>query len=405
MRNDVVIRVLNLSKSYKIGSIKSIWGKTFGLFGSRRKNPLSDSEILWALKDVTFEVKRGEALGVIGPNGAGKTTLLKILCGVTEKTRGELFLDGQIAPLIELGAGFHPELTGGENIYFNAMILGLRKHEIKRRFDEVVQFAGLEKFIDTPFKRYSSGMKVRLGFAIAVYSDPEILLIDEVLSVGDMSFRRKCLKKISELRRKGKTIIFISHNLNAVDGSCNRAIFLNNGEINAEGETTQVITTYQNFVNEQMKKGVKREYGLPTDFSSKEADITGVQFFDKNNEEKATFSTGEKMVIRVSYFTPQRINKPVFSFGIYLFDGQACCVERTKYHGIEVDFIEGYGSFEIEIERIQLIAGIYTFGVIIYDSNLSLPYVNRRQDRFRVESYMPDTGDNCIFHPIVKWRV
>jgi ABC-type multidrug transport system ATPase subunit len=324
---------------------------------------------------------------------------------VTEKTEGNLVINGQIAPLIELGAGFHPELTGGENIYFNAMILGLTRRDIRRRFDGIVQFAGLERFIDTPFKRYSAGMKVRLGFAIAAHTDPEILLVDEVLSVGDMSFQRRCIKKITELREMKKTIVFISHNLNSVDGICDRAIFLNNGKLLASGRATRIIQTYQNFVNEEMKKGIKREYGLPTDFSSNEVMVTAVKFFDGDGREKTAFHSGESMTVRVSYFAPQRINKPIFSFGIYLFDGRACCVERTKYHGLEIDHIEGHGSFEVEIEKVQLIAGVYTFGVIIYDSQLSLPYVNRRQDKFRVESYMPETGDNCVFHPSVKWRI
>lgn len=400
MNIDPVIKVENLSKVYNISPIKSIWSK-LPFFGNNH-NP--QKHLIWALKDINFEVKKGEALGVIGPNGAGKSTLLKMLCGVTKPTTGNFQIKGRVAPLIEIGAGFHPEMTGRENIWLNATIMGMSKKEIDRKFKDIVDFAELRDFIDTPFKKYSSGMKVRLGFATAIHCEPDVLLVDEVLSVGDMGFRRKCLNRMQELRKRNITTLFVSHNLHTIDGLCNRTIFLNNGKINAQGETFRVIQAYQAYINEQTKKGIRREFGLPTDWASNEIDIKNIQFIDKDGQEKDTFFTDEKMIARVTYFASHKFEKPIFSFGIARSDGVVCCIERTKYHDFQIDYIEGIGSLEIEFEKIQLHSGVYVFYILIYDSTLSLPYAYRRQDKFTVETYMPDTGYDCIFHPIVKWR-
>src|SRR5262245_37163271 len=199
----------------------------------------------WALKDVSFAISRGEALGIIGHNGAGKSTILKLLSSITAPTSGEIVIDGRLAALIEIGSGFHPELTGRENVYLNGSLLGMRRREISAKLNSIVEFAGVEHFIDTPVKFYSSGMYLRLGFSIAAHLDPEILLLDEVLAVGDAAFQAKCLDRVTELKRAGTTIVFISHNLHAVARLCERTLLLRSGEIVMDGDTSKVIAEYE----------------------------------------------------------------------------------------------------------------------------------------------------------------
>ena len=217
-----------------------------GLFGGDRGR----SEELWALKDVDFEVEEGESLGIIGPNGAGKSTILKLVAGIMRPTSGEMVVRGKVSPLLELGAGFHHDLTGRENIYLNAALLGVRERETKAKFQEIVEFSELERFIDVPLKHYSSGMYMRLGFAVAVNVDPAILLIDEVLAVGDEAFQRKCLVRIEELQKEGRTIIFVSHALSTVAEMCHRALWLDQGRMRAIGPADRVVEEYLESVKE-----------------------------------------------------------------------------------------------------------------------------------------------------------
>jgi ABC-type polysaccharide/polyol phosphate transport system ATPase subunit len=266
--SDVVISVENLSKSYLVGhqadrkghkrytalrdvisrEIRNIGRSTVNIVRGRQIVPGDQVEEFWALKDISFEVDRGEVLGIIGRNGAGKSTLLKILSRITEPTRGRVVLRGRVASLLEVGTGFHPELTGRENIYLNGAILGMARTEIRSKFDEIVAFAGVEKFIDTPMKRYSSGMYVRLAFAVAAHLEPEILIVDEVLAVGDAEFQQKCLGKMDEVsRREGRTVLFVSHNLSILEKLCQRCIWLDRGSICETGSAAAVIKEYLSF--------------------------------------------------------------------------------------------------------------------------------------------------------------
>jgi len=256
MMSDIAIRVENLSKLYHIGELHqrhdtlrdALTDSMARITRIARKNNSNNSrqkeDAIWALKDVSFEVKRGEVVGIIGRNGAGKSTLLKILTRITEPTSGRAVLHGRVGSLLEVGTGFHPELTGRENIYLSGALLGMHKQEIERRFDEIVDFSGVEKFIDTPVKRYSSGMYVRLGFAVAAHLDPEILLVDEVLAVGDAQFQKKCLGKMGDVAKEGRTVLFVSHNMVAVQSLCGRAFLLDEGEISARGGVKTVVATY-----------------------------------------------------------------------------------------------------------------------------------------------------------------
>ena len=261
MAGDIVIRAEGLGKKYVIGHeaqreryvalrdvlarrSRNTWRKTADMFCGRTIVSGDTTEEFWALKDVSFEVKRGEVLGIIGRNGAGKSTLLKILSRITEPSEGRVAINGRVASLLEVGTGFHPELTGRENIYLNGAILGMSRAEIKRKFDEIVAFAEVEKFLDTPVKRYSSGMYVRLAFAVAAHLEPEILVVDEVLAVGDAEFQKKCLGKMSEVVGGGRTVLFVSHNMGAIGVLCPRTIYLGNGRIKCMGGTSDVISTY-----------------------------------------------------------------------------------------------------------------------------------------------------------------
>lgn len=250
--SDIAIRVENLSKRYRIGRAQQRHDtlrdslaaslRSLGQWGSR--NGQTPSDDFWALKDVSFEVKQGEVVGIIGRNGAGKSTLLKILSQITEPTSGRVELHGRVASLLEVGTGFHPELSGRENIYLNGAILGMRRTEINQKFDEIVAFAEIEKFLDTPVKHYSSGMYVRLAFAVAAHLEPEILLVDEVLAVGDAAFQKKCLGKMGDVAKQGRTVLFVSHNMGAISTICPTSILLQSGQMLIKGDSTTIIDQY-----------------------------------------------------------------------------------------------------------------------------------------------------------------
>jgi lipopolysaccharide transport system ATP-binding protein len=272
---NVVISLKDISKCYRIGLKKDVHDSLVKSVFYFLKSPLKNyrkyrslydfddvifnqdsdnSDVIWALRNISFEVKQGEIIGIIGFNGAGKSTLLKILSRITSPTRGHAEIHGRISSLLEVGTGFHPELTGRENIYLNGTVLGMRKIEIDHKFDEIVAFSGVEKFIDTPVKRYSSGMKVRLAFAVAAHLEPEILLIDEVLAVGDAQFQKKCLNKMKDVSQQGRTVLFVSHNMRAVTRLCPRTILLNRGSVQADGPSNEIVSIYMDF-----GKGTKPE--------------------------------------------------------------------------------------------------------------------------------------------------
>ena len=248
--SDIAVRVQNLGKCYQIGQAKSgefreSFNGWMDKLRGRSNGKVAESKDFWALKDINFEIKKGEAVGIIGRNGAGKSTLLKILSRITEPTKGRFEINGRVSSLLEVGTGFHPELSGRENIYLNGTILGMKRKEIKAKFDEILAFSGVEKFIDTPVKHYSSGMKVRLAFSVAAHLEPEILIIDEVLAVGDAEFQKKCLGKMDEVsRNEGRTVVFVSHNMGAIESLCSKGILLENGTCCFQGSIDTCIKTY-----------------------------------------------------------------------------------------------------------------------------------------------------------------
>jgi lipopolysaccharide transport system ATP-binding protein len=259
MNSDTAISVVNLGKSYVIKHQNRSQYNTLresllevgrGLFSSKKRDE-SSAEVFWALRDISFNVRRGEVLGIIGRNGAGKSTLLKILSRITEPTKGYAEINGRVGSLLEVGTGFNPELTGRENIYLNGTILGMRRNQISKLFDQIVDFAGVEKFLDTPVKRYSSGMYVRLAFAVAAHLEPDVLIIDEVLAVGDMQFQKKCLSRMKDVTNQGRTVLFVSHSITAVNSLCDRCLLLNRGEVEMQGPTEMVTTQYFSELNSE----------------------------------------------------------------------------------------------------------------------------------------------------------
>lgn len=283
----------------------------------------------WALRDVSFEVRDGEALGVIGHNGAGKSTVLKLLAGVTAPTEGHARVNGRFAALIELGAGFHPDLTGRENVYLNGSILGLRKAEIDRKLESIVDFAGIDKFIDTPVKHYSSGMHARLGFAVAAHVEPEVLLIDEVLSVGDFNFQQKCLRKMEEFRRSGVSIVFVSHNLNAIVSMCSRAILMRTGQVVAAGTPLEVIDSYAQanysvVSDEEAEQITRMEHGRVTHH----VEILGVDIRDDEGRPSRSFLAGAKATITINLLAHRHTVEPIV--GISIRNGMGIVAYETN---------------------------------------------------------------------------
>jgi len=322
----IVIKADNISKMYQLGQIGTgtlsrdierfvakMRGKEdpFLKIGQTNdRTEKSDSDIVWSLKDISFEVSEGDAIGIIGKNGAGKSTLLKILSRITSPSTGKIRVKGRVASLLEVGTGFHPELSGKENIYLNGAILGMRKAEIKRKFDEIVSFAGVERYIDTPVKRYSSGMYVRLAFAVAAHLDSEILIVDEVLAVGDFEFQKKCLGKMSEVSQKqGRTVLFVSHNMDAISVLCNKCILLKNGLMVQQGVKDEVIKQYLEKVSSRENKGnvfidvenIKEYINKTGNHSSFE--LLSIEMTDSGSERRNSFYSDEDILIKCKFKT------------------------------------------------------------------------------------------------------
>jgi ABC-type polysaccharide/polyol phosphate transport system ATPase subunit len=317
----------------------------------------------FALRDVSFEVEQGETVGFIGPNGSGKSTILKLLAKISRPTTGRILVLGSVASLIELGAGFHPELTGRENVYLYGSIMGMRRAEVRAKFDRIVEFAELQRFIDTPVKRYSSGMYVRLGFAVAAHVTPHVLLVDEVLAVGDAAFQSKCLGRIEELRRGGMTIVFVSHDMTAVERLCSRVLFLYEGQVRSEGDPQKVIGDYYNAVvfkqaveaNGTVEQVAPMEHHLVRD-----AEIVAVRFLNQAGEEVDRLATGEPLVTRIEYRTHRAVENSVFELLFYSsVDGRLQCQYTTALTGEHMPVLQGRGVVEITCDELGLTPGIF----------------------------------------------
>lgn len=353
-----IIRVQNLSKLYRIGGREASY-QTFreslvqavrSPLKSLRRNGSGANQTIWAVKDVTFDVQAGEVVGIIGRNGAGKSTLLKILSRITEPTTGRVELYGRVGSLLEVGTGFHPELTGRENIFLNGAILGMKRDEVRRKFDEIVAFAEVEKFIDTPVKRYSSGMFLRLAFAVAAHLEPEILVVDEVLAVGDASFQRKCLGKMSDVAKEGRTVLFVSHNMGAIQGLCSRAIWLAAGRIVGDGEVHRVVADYMNMIGQDFVGAVTAD--------SEMLSIQKVLLKNEQGETTTNFSFNSPMAIEIHYRARRRIEKPYFWISVSSKFGPLFAASMLL-DDMRPDYIEGEGCVTCFFERLSLLPQVY----------------------------------------------
>lgn len=344
--SDTVIRVEGLGKKYIIGHQQQerysalrdvISSKTKSLLKRNSKQQKTEEEF-WALKDVSFEIKHGDRVGIIGRNGAGKSTLLKVLSQITEPTTGRINIRGRIASLLEVGTGFHPELTGRENIYLNGAILGMSKAEIERKFDEIVDFAEVEKFLDTPVKRYSSGMYVRLAFAVAAHLEPEILVVDEVLAVGDTKFQSKCLAKMEEAGKEGKTILFVSHNMGTLKTLCNRAFLISSGRIIKQGETADIVSQYlKESVSEKEQNGEVYWTDKATAPGGKELRLVYIRLFDEQKLLRQDFESSNQIEIEIAYEVHENIKgmrlilQIINSEGVIAFASTDHNVRKTEH--------------------------------------------------------------------------
>jgi ABC-type polysaccharide/polyol phosphate transport system ATPase subunit len=372
---------------------------------------LKASERFEALRGISFNVETGKTLGIIGENGSGKSTLLKILAGISKPTIGEIITHGRISALIELGAGFHPEISGRENIFINGIILGLSRKQIQDKYKEIVDFAELEEFIDHPVKSYSSGMYMRLGFSIAINVSPDILLIDEVLAVGDASFVPKCLDKINEFRRNGKTIIFVSHDLATVERICDDVIWLKNGKIEMRGYPKRVVDAYLEYVGhkDEKRSQVRHEEEEKTAadgnrekrWGSQEIEIKNVRMFDARGVEKYVFDAKESLVFEFDVLAKQTQDDFVFGIGIYNSEGILCYGSNTLLEEFASRSISGTGKVRVVIPSFQLINGTYFLDVAVHKRD-GYPFdYHHFQYTFKVVSPSLDVGISRIPH---RWE-
>jgi ABC-type polysaccharide/polyol phosphate transport system ATPase subunit len=349
---------------------------------------------MWALRDVSFEVQEGEALGIVGHNGAGKTTILRILSSITSPTQGEITVRGRLAALVEVSSGFHPELTGRENVYLHGAMLGMRRTEIRRKLDSIIDFSGVGQYIDIPVKRYSSGMYVRLGFSIAAHLDPDVLLLDEVLAVGDAAFQAKCLERIAELRKKGRTIVFISHDLTAVYRLCDRALLLSHGRVEMDGPARSVIDHYQAMTFASESTAVESDSG-----SEAAARCSSIEFSSPDSSD--VVRTGYPMVARLGYRASSRIAGAIFRVSLYWPSGYLCAQLSTDSLDGGICLEPGAGVVEFQCPVLPVVPGLYRVDLVI-EANGQEINLRERCATLRVEPGKIVSGDFYIEN---NWKV
>ena len=395
-----IITVDQVSKRYRLSqlgarSIREEVARLVQVGISREK------EEFYALHEISFEVDQGETLGLIGPNGSGKSTILKLLSRIIYPTGGRIVVRGSVASLIEVGAGFHPELTGHENIFLYGSIMGMKKAEVREKFDRIVEFSGLQRFIETPVKRYSSGMYVRLGFAVAAHINPKVLLVDEVLAVGDAAFQAKCQMRIEELRRNGMTIVFVSHDMSAVERLCNRVLFIDRGKIRAEGEPQSVIAEY--FSTVVLRREADENAGIANGSNGAGVEIQSVRFLDRDGSIVDAIATGEQMIAQIEYNAYNSIEDPVFELFFYSADDHLHCHYSTALSGDHIPALQGRGVVQIECEEFGLTPGMFKIDALIHRRGTKEAYDWKpRQCLLKV---IPGKRVRGMFYSPHRWRL
>lgn len=363
-----IIEIHDLSKQYRIGC-KDHAFQVRELLAGFFKRPFrpgrADAPTIWALKDISFSVPEGEVVGIIGRNGAGKSTLLKVLSKITTPTYGSFKVRGRVASLLEVGTGFHEELTGRENIYLNGSILGMRKREVDLRFDAIVDFSGVEQFIDTPLKRYSSGMRLRLGFAVAAHLDPDVLIVDEVLAVGDAGFQKKCLDTMEELRSGGRTVLFVSHNLAAVENLCSRGIWIDAGKVRMDAAAKDVLSAYLASYAGGQTTGSELS-AVEDRLGSGEIRYTGIEYLGVDGTPCSVVKSGDPLVIRFYYHAEKSVRHPSIGFRLYTDMGTLVTETSTSHHQLSIPSLgPGDSHIDLEVDFLNLIPGRYTLSLWI----------------------------------------
>jgi ABC-type polysaccharide/polyol phosphate transport system ATPase subunit len=417
------IELIDVTKVYRRYSGRQFATLKSALLQRSILRDLRPSETFPALTNVSFTVPKGATYGVIGRNGSGKSSALKLVAGITKPTTGVVRVEGRISALIELGAGFHPEISGRENVFINGIMLGLSKREIHDRFDEIVEFAELREFIDAPVKTYSSGMYMRLGFAVAIHVDPDVLLVDEVLAVGDEGFTHKCLDKFSEFRRRGKTILLVTHSLNLVERFCDEAVWLDGGRVQTHGDPKRVVGAYltavedteQQLMADTTARAVEDAHEpaeKPADptsnmfqategrWGSREIEITDVTLLDAADQPSHVFHTGEPFSIRITVRAQQPSDDCVFGVGLFNADGVCCYGTNTVLEDMKPASIDGDGEATFAIDTLDLVEGTYKLDVAVHKRD-GYPYdYHRLLYTFRVKSRTHDVG---IYRPRHRW--
>ena len=403
MATETAIEVENLSKRYRLGQNLGGYTTLRETLAARRRRDEAEEAYLWALRDVSFTVPKDQALGLIGPNGAGKTTLLKVLARITQPTSGVSRTRGRAGALLDVGTGFHPELTGRENIYLNAAILGMSRRDVDRRFDEIVDFAGLERFLDTPLKRYSWGMYLRLAFAVAAHVEPDIVIVDEVLAIGDARFRAKCLEKMSEFGQEGRTVVFVSHDLGSITQLCRRTIWLDHGQIQADGPSEEIV---QRYVRGSVGDVPRADF---TPDPTQRVQVLAAEIADEEGRPLDHPERGHPLTLRVRFVVREPL--PVVSVALSVQDQRGIRVldEVWGEHGPDVLAIDDPPR-EVDVALTVppvLPAGDYLLGVWIgssYDS-----FLEQEVLRFRVWPRAEDPADELdrdrVVQPPVRWQV
>ena len=389
----VVVR--DVWKSFRLYHEKNQFLKAAALRGRRARY-----DEFWALKGVSFEVPRGTTFGVIGSNGSGKSTLLKCLTGILYPEKGSVTIDGRVSALLELGAGFHPELSGRENVFLNGAILGLTKKEIENRFDDIVEFSGLGSFIDTPVKNYSSGMFVRLGFAVAAHVEPEVLLIDEVLSVGDEGFQRKCAEKIDKFRRDGRTIVFVSHGLSQVEQLCDTVMWIDKGNVRMIGPSRDVISEYAG----ESRQAIKVEGEIGSRWGSGEATIESVELFGLDGGPTNLLKSLEPLRIAIDFTTHVPLRDVVVNMRVDTKSGEPVWGTSTRRANRPISLLNGRAKAELFMPSMPLLEGTYELTLAVTDWTESHPYDHwEKRIRFEVRQYK--SNDIALVDIPTEWII
>ncbi len=401
------IELDRVSKRFKRTVLKSNYVTLKDFFLRKRRIP-KKGRFIEVLNDVSLTVPRGKTVGIIGKNGSGKSTLLKLIAGIYRPDSGTIKVNGKLSSLIELGAGFHPEFTGRENVYINGILLGLTKQQIRERFDQIVRFAELEEFIDMPVRTYSSGMYMRLGFSVAVHVDPEILLIDEVLAVGDESFGHKCKEVIRQFKAAMKTIVMVTHDMSAVEKWCDEAIWLNNGEVADRGDPRRIIDRYRENVKEDEEKTFEAAHQVGTTllgerWGDRKIEITAVKLLSESGEERSIYNLGEATIIEISYRVHEPPSQPVaFGVGIFTADNICCYGTNTDIEKIPIHLAKREGKVRFVIKENNLIEGTYFLDVAVHaEDGYPFDYL-KHHTAFAIRSSIKDVGVCRLPH---RWEL